>query len=88
MRNCVLGSKPGEENNGRHKTPIAALFMGFRNRKGSACEGWLEQPQSRKVALAYSHDSRWRNRSECINGGEAIIAFSRGNAIAMADFLT
>ncbi|WP_206114957.1 DUF1348 family protein [Rhizobium anhuiense] len=26
------------------------------------------QQQSRKVALAYGHDSRWRNRSELING--------------------
>jgi uncharacterized protein len=28
-----------------------------------------------KVALAYSIDSRWRNRNEFINGREAIIAF-------------
>lgn len=29
----------------------------------------------RKVALAYSVDSRWRNRSEFVNGREEIIAF-------------
>jgi uncharacterized protein len=28
-----------------------------------------------KVALAYTIDSRWRNRSEFINGGNEIIAF-------------
>lgn len=28
-----------------------------------------------KGALAYSHDSRWRNRSEFVNGREAIIGF-------------
>src|SRR5579859_7751336 len=28
-----------------------------------------------KVALAYSVDSRWRNRSEFVNGRDAIIAF-------------
>lgn len=30
------------------QTPVAALFMGFCSRKGSACGGWLEQPQSRE----------------------------------------
>lgn len=28
-----------------------------------------------KVALAYTHDSQWRNRSEFLQGREAIIAF-------------
>ncbi|MDP9811153.1 nuclear transport factor 2 (NTF2) superfamily protein [Rhizobium tibeticum] len=37
-------------------------------------DGWnTRNPE--KVALAYSHDSRWRNRSEFINGREAIIGF-------------
>ena len=30
-----------------------------------------------KVSLAYTPDSRWRNRSEFVNGREAIIAFLR-----------
>ncbi len=30
-----------------------------------------------RVALAYSLDSRWRNRSEFIHGREEIIAFLR-----------
>ena len=28
-----------------------------------------------KVALAYTPDSRWRNRSEFVNGREEIVAF-------------
>lgn len=31
-----------------------------------------------KVALAYTEDSRWRNRSQFINGREAIVAFLTG----------
>ena len=39
-------------------------------------DGWNSRdPQ--KVALAYSVNSRWRNRSEFINGREEIIAFLR-----------
>lgn len=37
-------------------------------------DGWNSR-NPEKVALAYSHDSRWRNRSEFINGREAIIGF-------------
>ena len=37
-------------------------------------DGWNSRdPQ--KVSLAYTIDSRWRNRSEFVNGREAIIAF-------------
>ncbi|MCX5442215.1 MULTISPECIES: nuclear transport factor 2 family protein [unclassified Streptomyces] len=37
-------------------------------------DGWNSRsPQ--KVALAYSEDSRWRNRAEFITGREAIVAF-------------
>ncbi len=37
-------------------------------------DGWNSRdPQ--KVALAYSIDSRWRNRNEFVNGREEIIAF-------------
>ncbi len=37
-------------------------------------DGWNSRdPQ--KVSLAYSIDSRWRNRSEFVNGREQIVAF-------------
>jgi nuclear transport factor 2 (NTF2) superfamily protein len=32
---------------------------------------------SEKVALAYTVDSRWRNRSEFVNGRQEIVAFLR-----------
>src|SRR5437868_9522451 len=31
-----------------------------------------------KVSLAYTVDSRWRNRSEFVNGRQEIVAFIRG----------
>jgi uncharacterized protein len=37
-------------------------------------DGWNSR-NPEKVALAYSLDSRWRNRSEFINGRQEIIAF-------------
>ena len=44
-------------------------------RKGRAAEdGWnLRDPE--RVALAYTVDSQWRNRSEFVTGREQIIAF-------------
>jgi uncharacterized protein len=37
-------------------------------------DGWNSRDPE-KVALAYSLDSRWRNRSELVNGRQDIIAF-------------
>lgn len=37
-------------------------------------DGWNSR-EPEKVSLAYSHDSRWRNRSEFINGREQIVTF-------------
>jgi uncharacterized protein len=37
-------------------------------------DGWNTR-DAEKVALAYALDSRWRNRSEFVNGREDIIAF-------------
>ena len=39
-------------------------------------DGWNGRDPA-KVALAYTPDSRWRNRSEFVNGREAIEAFLR-----------
>jgi len=35
----------------------------------------VEHSRSGKVTLAYAADSRWRNRSEFVNGRDQIIAF-------------
>ena len=37
-------------------------------------DGWNSR-EPEKVALAYTADSRWRNRSEFVNGRAEIIAF-------------
>ena len=37
-------------------------------------DGWNSRDPA-KVALAYTEDSRWRNRAEFIVGREAIVAF-------------
>ncbi|MBW5420119.1 DUF1348 family protein [Streptomyces sp. BG9H] len=37
-------------------------------------DGWNSRDPE-KVALAYSEDSRWRNRAEFVTGREAIVAF-------------
>jgi len=39
-------------------------------------DGWNSRDPE-KVALAYTPDSRWRNRSEFLNGRAEIVAFLR-----------
>src|ERR1700733_9887064 len=39
-------------------------------------DGWNSR-EPEKVALAYTLDSRWRNRAEFVNGREEIVAFLR-----------
>lgn len=47
-------------------------------RKARAAEdGWNSRDPER-VALAYTVDSQWRNRSEFVTGREQIVAFLRG----------
>ena len=43
--------------------------------KVRAAENAWNSRDSQRVSLAYSEDSRWRNRSEFINGREQIVAF-------------
>jgi uncharacterized protein len=44
-------------------------------RKVRAAEDAWNTRDPQKVSLAYSVDSRWRNRAEFVNGREAIVAF-------------
>jgi hypothetical protein len=52
--------------------------------------GWQKTPgilaTPRKVALAYTIDSRWRNRSEFVNGREEITAFLRRKWVRELDY--
>jgi nuclear transport factor 2 (NTF2) superfamily protein len=57
------------------RPPLPAFTLGSAIQKVRLAEdGWnTHGPQ--KVALAYTIDSRWRNRSEFINGRNEVIAF-------------
>lgn len=46
--------------------------------KVRAAEDAWNTRDPRKVSLAYTEDSRWRNRSQFITGREAIVAFLAG----------
>lgn len=48
-------------------------------------DAWNSRDPAR-VALAYSIDSRWRNRSEFINGREAIAAFLQRKWVRELDY--
>ena len=52
-----------------------AVHCGDGSAESPARRGRLEQPRSRRVAQAYSTDSRWRNRAESFVGRAAIEAF-------------
>jgi nuclear transport factor 2 (NTF2) superfamily protein len=48
-------------------------------------DGWNTREPAR-VALAYTVDSRWRNRSEFVNGREAIVGFLTRKWIRELDY--
>ena len=72
-------SIPGEEIMATATTPARPPFPPFTRDSAMqkvrlAEDGWNTRDPG-KVALAYAIDSRWRNRSEFINGRNEIIAF-------------
>lgn len=75
MQNCILGLPPWEKNNGRHETPLPPFSLASATEKARLAEDGWNSRNPEKVALAYSQDSQWRNRSEFINGREAIVRF-------------
>ena len=52
--------------------PFDATSAALKVRRAE--DGWNQQNPA-AIALAYSHDSQWRNRHEFISGRAAIIAF-------------
>jgi nuclear transport factor 2 (NTF2) superfamily protein len=72
-------SIPGEEIMATATTPSRSPLPPFTRESAIqkvrlAEDGWNTRDPA-KVALAYAIDSRWRNRSEFINGRSEIIAF-------------
>ena len=53
---------------------LIALLMTAIQKVRLAEDGWNSRDPE-KVALAYTIDSRWRNRAEFANGRQEIIAF-------------
>jgi len=57
------------------KYPIPPFTEETAMQKIQAAEDAWNSKDPQKIALAYTADSEWRNRSEFINGREEIIAF-------------
>ena len=54
---------------------VRPYSKGQKNRQGPDGRGRLEQRDPQRVSLAYTEDSRWRNRVEFIDGRAEIVAF-------------
>jgi uncharacterized protein len=57
------------------KPPLPPFTLETAQAKVQAAEDGWNSRNPKKVALAYTVDSQWRNRAEFINGREEIIAF-------------
>ena len=60
------------------KYPIPPFNVETAKQKIQMAEDAWNSKDPEKIALAYSVDSEWRNRSEFINGRSAIIGFLKG----------
>jgi nuclear transport factor 2 (NTF2) superfamily protein len=57
------------------RPPLPPFTAGTAAQKVRAAEDGWNSRDAQKVSLAYTADSRWRNRSEFLNGREEIVAF-------------
>ena len=60
---------------GSSRPPLPPFTREMATRKVRLAEDAWNSRDAEKVAQAYTLDSRWRNRSEFVNGRPAIIAF-------------
>jgi len=60
------------------KYPIPPFNVETAKQKIQMAEDAWNSKDPEKIALAYTEDSEWRNRSEFINGRTEIIAFLKG----------
>ena len=67
----------GEKQESRLPLPPFTEDGGDRSSEGKDGPGSLEHRDPEEVALAYTEDSKWRNRDEFFRGCEEIIAFLR-----------
>lgn len=57
------------------RPPLPPFTMETAVQKVRMAENAWNSCDPEKVSLAYTDDSRWRNRGECFQGREAIVAF-------------
>lgn len=57
------------------RPPVPPFTLEAAKMKARKAEDAWNNQEPEKVALAYTTDSRWRNRSEFINGRDEIVAF-------------
>ena len=60
---------------GEQRPPFPPFTLETATEKVRKAEDGWNSRDPQKVSLAYSIDSRWRNRNEFINGREEIVAF-------------
>ena len=60
------------------KHPLPPFTEESAKQKIQAAEDAWNSKNPEKIALAYTEDSEWRNRSEFVNGRAEIIAFLKG----------
>ncbi len=58
-----------------NRPPLPPFTLETAQQKARAAEDAWNSRDPARVALAYTADSRWRNRSEFIEGRDAIVAF-------------
>jgi nuclear transport factor 2 (NTF2) superfamily protein len=68
------------------RPPLPPFTVETAIRKIRGAEDLWNSREPEKVAGAYSHDSRWRNRSEFVNGREEIIAFLKRKWLKEVDY--
>ena len=57
------------------RPPLPPFTMDTAVQKVRLAENAWNSRDPEKIALAYTEDSRWRNRAEFLQGREAIVAF-------------
>src|SRR6516165_982081 len=57
------------------RPPLPPFTLETATKKARLAEDAWNTHDPERVALAYTEDSRWRNRAECFQGRSAIVAF-------------
>jgi nuclear transport factor 2 (NTF2) superfamily protein len=68
------------------RPPLPPFTAGTAAEKVRLAEDAWNSRDPERVALAYTEDSRWRNRSEFIEGREQIVAFLRRKWASESDY--